>query len=418
MSWSKGLEAYRGDIERCVKCGACRAHCPVFGVEKQEGRVARGKIALADALLNGAVDLEASLLLDISQCLLCGSCYAQCPNNVPTEEIVAAVRREIARRQGLPAFVKGVAAILERQDMVDLVAKSSGLLSRLLFKKVPEESGLRLRFSLPAIHPDRTLPAVATTPFRQRCPELLTGENGKPVVLFFTGCGINYLYPQSGEALLKALKFMGVTVLVPRNQACCGLPAVSAGAADTVGNLAEKNMALFRRHRYDAIVTACASCHSALSRVYPKMDGRPDAVKGPIKDIFAFLVEQGLIETLAQLPKAHHPVRVTYHAPCHLRNFGKTTASRAILNALPQIELVEMESAGSCCGLGGSYSLYHYDTSRKIGAKKAQWIVRSGADLVATDCPGCIVQLQDSLNQAGGKQRAVHLLDLVAAALP
>ena len=107
MAKLKDLSELREQIELCVKCGGCRAHCPAFGADKQEGRVARGKIALADALLKEQVDLEERFLLDMSQCLLCGSCYSQCPNKVHTEEIVAATRREIAKRQGLSTFGKG-----------------------------------------------------------------------------------------------------------------------------------------------------------------------------------------------------------------------------------------------------------------------------------------------------------------------
>ena len=95
-----------------------------------------------------------------------------------------------------------------------------------------------------------------------------------------------------------------------------------------------------------------------------------------------------------------------------------TKEPRLILAALPQVEYVEMENAGTCCGLGGTYSVYHYGHSKKIGAKKAGHITASGAELVATDCPGCIMQLQDSINHAGGTQRAVHILELLAAALP
>jgi len=133
--------------------------------------------------------------------------------------------------------------------------------------------------------------------------------------------------------------------------------------------------------------------------------------------IFVFLTEHGLPEQLAALPKATQRVKVTYHDPCHLRTRGITREPRQILKSLPQVEFVEMEGAGTCCGLGGTYSVYHYDTSRKIGAKKAGWIAASGAKLVATDCPGCIMQLQDSINHAGGRQRAVHILELLAEAL-
>ncbi len=185
MAKLKKLEEYRAEIEQCVKCGGCRAHCPAFGAEKHEGRVARGKIALADALLKGDVDLEDQFLLDMSQCLLCGSCYSQCPNKVHTEDIVAATRREIAERKGLSTFGKGVSTVLKHQGLMNFLAKSGGTFSRLLFKKVPEQSGLRLRFPAPFISSDRTLPPITAKPFRERHPEVIPGEKGRPTVLFF-----------------------------------------------------------------------------------------------------------------------------------------------------------------------------------------------------------------------------------------
>ena len=140
--------------------------------------------------------------------------------------------------------------------------------------------------------------------------------------------------------------------------------------------------------------------------------------KTKVKDIFVFLVEMGLAEKLAELPKARQRTKVTYHDPCHLRNHGITKEPRTILKSLPQIEYVEMENAGTCCGLGGTYSVYHYATAKQIGAKKASGIAESGAELVATDCPGCIMQLQDSINHTNGPQKALHILDLLVQALP
>ena len=418
MAKLKSLADFQDEIDRCVKCGACRAHCPAFGAEKHEGRVARGKIALADSLLKGDVGLEEKFLLDMSQCLLCGSCYSQCPNKVHTEDIVAATRREIADRKGLSTFGKGVGTILKHQGVMNLLAKGAGAFSKLLFKQVPEQSGLRLRFPAPFITADRTLPPIAAKPFRERCEENIPGKTDMPTVLFFTGCGINYMYPDTGEALLKALNFIGVNVIVPKSQVCCGLPAVSAGAADTVESLAEENLSVFQRYQYDYIVTACASCHSGITQIYSGMGEEFGSYQDKVMDIFVFLVKFGFAEQLAALPKTETPIKVTYHDPCHLRNHGITKEPRAILKALPQVEYIEMEDAGSCCGLGGTYSVYHYDTSKKVGAKKAGNIAGSGASLVATDCPGCIMQLQDSINHAGEKQRAVHIIDLVAEALP
>jgi len=418
MAKSKQLEDFREEIAQCVKCGCCRAHCPAFGAVKHEGRVARGKIALADALLNSEVEMEDRFLLDMSQCLLCGSCYAQCPNKVPTGEIVAATRLKIAEQKGLSTFGKGVATVLKHQGLMDLGAKAGGKLSSLLFKKLPEDSGMQLRFPAPFISPERTLPPIASKPLRDRLPEFIAGEKDQPTVLFFTGCGINYMYPESGEAMIKALKYLGVNIIIPKDQNCCGLPAVSAGAAETVETLAEKNRKVFAKHNSDYIVTACASCNAGLGKIYPDMGQEFEEYKSKVKDIFDFLIDQGLAEKLNELPKSEQRTKVTYHDPCHLRTRGITKEPRAILKALPQVDYVEMENAGTCCGLGGTYSVYHYETAKVIGGKKAGFIKESGAELVATDCPGCIMQLQDSINHAGGKQRAVHILDLLGEALP
>ncbi|TLM64966.1 MAG: (Fe-S)-binding protein [Deltaproteobacteria bacterium] len=418
MAKLKDLEQLREEIEQCVKCGACRAHCPVFAVEHREGRVARGKIALSQAVLDGQVGLEKEVVENLSQCLLCGSCCAQCPNKVPTEEIVAAARRRIAEEQGLSSFGKGVAAVLGRPKLMNLLAKTGGALSALLFEKLPENSGLRLRFPAPYLEAGRTLPPLTGRPFRERVPEVIAGQPGQPTVAFFTGCGINYMYPAIGEAFVRALQFLGVTIIIPKDQGCCGLPAVSAGAGNTVEQLAGQNLAALTRRPVDYIVTACASCNAGLGKIYAEMGPEFAALAKKTKDVFVFLAEHGLPEKLAALPRAERRVRVTYHDPCHLRTRGITKEPRLILRSLPQVEFVEMEAAGTCCGLGGTYSVYHYENSKRIGAKKAGHIAASGAELVATDCPGCIMQLQDSVNHAGGKTRAVHILELLAAALP
>ncbi|HKI52185.1 MAG TPA: (Fe-S)-binding protein [Geothermobacteraceae bacterium] len=418
MSKLKNLEAFREEIEQCVKCGACRAHCPVFGAERREGRVARGKVALAGAVLDGQLDFDAKVMEDLSQCLLCGSCGAGCPNKVQTDEIVAAARRRIAEQKGLSTFGKGVAAVLGRPKLMNTLAKTGGKLSSLLFKRLPENSGLRLRFPAPYLDADRTLPPVTDRPFRERYPEIIPGVAGQPTVAFFTGCGINYMYPAIGEAFLRALNFLGVTVMIPKDQACCGLPAVSAGAGATVEQLAEQNLAALTRRPVDYILTACASCNAGLGKIYPDMGEAYAGLADKTQDVFVFLANHGLPEKLAALPKAEKRVRVTYHDPCHLRTRGITREPRAILKALPQVDYVEMPEAATCCGLGGTYSVYHYETSKKIAAKKAGHIASSGAELVATDCPGCIMQLQDGINHAGGQQRSLHILELLVQALP
>jgi glycolate oxidase iron-sulfur subunit len=114
------------------------------------------------------------------------------------------------------------------------------------------------------------------------------------------------------------------------------------------------------------------------------------------------------------LPKKGERLRVAYHDPCHLRTAGITKEPRALLRALPGIDYVEMEGADRCCGLGGTFSVYHWETSKKIGDRKAPGLEKSGAALLATACPGCMMQLQDTIVRAGLPVKVVHVLELIA----
>ncbi|MEE4165583.1 MAG: (Fe-S)-binding protein [Desulfocapsaceae bacterium] len=151
MDRNKHLKDFEGLIRECVKCGVCQAHCPTYLANRKEGSVARGKIALAAALLDGEAGLEERLQQDISMCLMCGSCVDKCPNKVPTNEIVGAIRREITGNQGLSLVGKGVSALLSRKRLMKALGKTGALFSPLMLKKVPESSGLRLRFPVPVM---------------------------------------------------------------------------------------------------------------------------------------------------------------------------------------------------------------------------------------------------------------------------
>ena len=272
-------------------------------------------------------------------------------------------------------------------------------------------------FPAPWISSDRTLPEVAAMPFRDRDPEFISGQADKPTITFFTGCMINFIYPQIGEALLKVFAFIGLNVHLPREQSCCGLPALACGDAATVEILAQRNLKELDIASSSAIVTACASCNVGLGKHCDDMGGEKN-IGRPVVDVFAFLEEQGLVEQLEKFPRRGDKKRVTYHDPCHLRNQKITHQPRALLQALPSVHLVEMSGADRCCGLGGTFSVNHYNTSKQIGRKKAAAIQESGADLVATACPGCMIQLQDSIYHASLKQKTIHVLELIARDLP
>ncbi len=412
MSTNKKLQDFEKEIQQCVKCGVCQAHCPAYREGRKEGDVARGKIALAASLLGGRVTLEERLMQDISMCLMCGSCVSKCPNKVPTPEIVGAIRREITEDKGLSFIGKSLSTVLRSRALMKALTRGGALLSPLVLKKVPRSSGLRLRFPAPLMK-ERTLPKLPFRNLFDRVPEFIQGDADKPVLGFFAGCSITYVYPQIGLSMIALLKKMGYSIHTPRAQKCCGIPALSSGAGNVVEELAEANIKAFGRYGEEQILTACASCNGGIGEYYGTMVGNDAGFTDKVVDFTVFLQQNGIIDELAAMERWSTPHKVTYHDPCHMKTQGITKEPRALLLALPNVDFVEMENASLCCGLGGTFSVYHYECSKAIGAQKIPGLRESGATLLATACPGCIIQLQDSINHAGLMVKAVHLLDLI-----
>jgi len=413
------LKRVEQELKKCVKCGACRANCPAFSAFQREPAVARGKVALAQHILKGDIGLDDQTYLNMSKCLLCGSCVEKCPNEVPTDEIVIAAREALAEQRGLTTFHQAVGRVIKNRRMMTFGAFAAGILGPLFFRKVPQTSGLRLRFPLPFIGNRRHIPALARKPFLDRHPEVIPGEPGKPRIVFFVGCMTNFVYTEIGEAALALFRHLGCTVIIPKDQQCCGLPGMSGGDLQTVRELAERNLAALEKHQADYVMTACATCGGALHKFYPAVVGRRNPeLAARLKAIAEKTVDAAqLLQQLGLHPEetgAGEALRVTYHDPCHLRTRAITRQPRELLTATPGVELAEMEGADRCCGLGGTFNVYHYGSSMAINEAKSRAIMASGASVVATGCPGCMMQLSDGLKQHGQQTRVMHTLELLA----
>jgi len=413
------LERVADQLRKCVKCGTCRVNCPAFSAFEREPATARGKIALAQHVIKGDIALDDGTYQAMSKCLLCGSCVDKCPNQVPTDEIVIAAREALAERRGLSTFHKAVGQVIKNRALMHLGAFAGKLLGPLFFRKIPETSGIRLRFPLPFLGGTRHIPELARKSFIENHDEIYEGRPGQPRIVFFVGCMTNFVYTSIGEATLALFKELGCTVIIPKNQQCCGLPAMSGGDLKTVRELAVKNLEALEAHQADYVMTACATCGGALHRLYPltigkkhpELKARLDALAEKTVDAAVLLQKLGLDPAATG---AGEELRVTYHDPCHHRTAGVAKQPRTLLKGAPGIELVEMEGADRCCGLGGTFNVYHYDRSLKINAGKTDAIVATGAQAVVTGCPGCIMQLSDGLKQAGNKTKVLHTVELLA----
>ena len=416
------LKRVENEMKKCVKCGACRANCPAFSTFQREPATARGKVALAQHIMKGDITLDDGTYAAMSKCLLCGSCVDKCPNQVPTDEIVIAAREALAQRRGLTTFHKAVGQVIKTRKLMNLGALAASVLGPIFFRKVPATSGLRLRFPMPFLGGSRHIPEIAKKPFMKRHPEVIVGEPGKPRIVFFVGCMTNFVYTEIGEATLALFRHLGCTVIIPKGQQCCGLPGMSGGDLDTVRELAEQNLQALEGHDADYIMTACATCGGALHKLYPLVIGkRNPELKQRLQALADKTVDAAvLLQKLGLKPEesgAAEELRITYHDPCHHRTAGIGKEPRALLKGTPGLDLVEMEGADRCCGLGGTFNVYHYEKSLDINAGKSAAIIATGADAVVTGCPGCIMQLSDGLKQAGDKTRVLHTVELLARKL-
>jgi len=416
------LKRVEDQLKKCVKCGACRTNCPAFATFQREPAVARGKVALAQHILEDDIELDDQTYQAMSKCLLCGSCVEKCPNDVPTDEIVIVARESLAKKRGLTTFHAAVGQVIKNRSRMKMGARMASLLGPLFFKKVPETSGLRLRFPVPFIGNKRFIPEIAKNSFIEQHPEVIPGEPGKPRIAFFVGCMTNFVYTDVGEAALTLFRRLGCTIIIPKGQQCCGLPGMSGGDIATVRELAERNLAEFEKYEVDYVMTACATCGGALHRLYPLVVGkRNPELRARLESLAKKTVDASqLLQQLGLDPSetgSGEALRVTYHDPCHLRTRGITKQPRELLKGTPGIELVEMEGADKCCGLGGTFNVYHYDSSMDINIVKSEAIVATGAQVVATGCPGCMMQLSDGLKQHGSTVEVMHTVQLLARGL-
>ena len=417
------LDPLREIADKCVRCGICQSVCPVFAEIQKESAVARGKVTLIRKLLSKETGYSPKLSTYLLQCLGCGACSENCPNGVRADELILAARALMVEKKGLSlpkrVFLRG---ILRSVYLLPLLLKTGSLLQSLLLKKIPRESGLHLRFSLPYLDKQRFIPATANPFFLERFSEEVRADNATGRIGLFAGCSINYLFPSVGESTVRLLTRNRTSVILPKDQACCGLPAYGSGDLETVKSLALRNVEAFDRKDLEQIMVPCGSCFYFLKEGYLKLfpdDERVRAFSRKIVEPSTYFLKQMDRSPIGNVPQDEHKkLRLTYHDPCHMRRGMKIYQEpRRLLQSSQEIEWVEMKQPNRCCGMAGSFNFVYYDLSRKILKRKLDDIEATGADCVATSCMGCLMQLKDGIHQRGMETRAVHLVEVLEKAL-
>jgi glycolate oxidase iron-sulfur subunit len=407
------LAQARSGLDACVHCGFCLQACPTYLALGDENDSPRGRLVLMRGLVEGTLAPDDPLVgTHIDQCLGCRACETACPSGVPYGQLLEATRATLAADRPIPLIARVILHVfatpwlLRPTLSLARLARATGLPS--LFARLPGRLGFAAAMLASTDPPLRAKPYTAVA----------AGPDRGPVTIL-DGCVMDGLLGPTNDATVRTLTVNGYRIVASESQGCCGALHAHAGDAATARTLAKRNIAAFERAGAAPIAVNAAGC-GAMIKEYghllhddPAWAARAAAVSARARDVSELLAAAGPVPGA---PLADLPGPVTYDAPCHLQHAQRITAPPlAVLAAIPGLPLVPLTDSDQCCGSAGIYNLVEPDISDAVLRPKLAAIAQSGAALVATGNPGCLMQIGAGLRHAGRAARSIHPIDLLDA---
>ncbi len=378
------LDKIKSIVGQCDRCGACTTVCPLYQTDTKEKAVARGKIAITRAYLEGGMDPENKEFKHVlDYCLLCKACTEVCPSKIMTDEAMIEIRQHLAETTGQSIWYKMIGFVMGNNFMLKL--SSIGMrIARAL--KLPNISGGQLPI-------DNSTKAYQKM---QTGPGILSGSERSSAELkeikkvgYFKGCAMKMFFPSASEDTIRLLRKQNLEVVIP-DANCCGIPHLAHGMQEKAMELAAKNIDKFSD--VELIITDCASCGSMLKEYTHRFKDNPELAQKAAA--FSKKVV-GLSEYLYQIgykPEKKLDVKVSYHDSCHLNRGQKIKKEpRELLKMATNY--VEIPHADRCCGGAGTFQYDFLAESQKVLQLKADSMKKTGARILVTECPSCMMQL-------------------------
>lgn len=418
------LEHERGGLDSCVHCGFCLPACPTYLALEDENDSPRGRLVLMGALLDGRVAPDdPDVARHLEQCLGCRGCETACPSGVPYGRLLEATRETLTVTRRLDWKARLVLGVFARERTLRFVlalarvARGLGL-ARLGAAVLPRVFAMPAAMLAATARPARwtrrrTAGATASAPSADTAA---TPSPARGTAALLTGCVMEGLFTNVNRATERVLEHNGFRMEHVPGQQCCGALHAHAGDADTARELARANIAAFEASGAEWIVLNSAGC-GAMCREYAHLlqhdtewAARATTFASRVRDVHELLAEAGPEPS----PAVDVPARVAWDAPCHLQHAQRVVAPPlAVLRAIGGAALVPLADSDQCCGSAGIFTLVQPKVSARVLDPKLRRIAESGADVVATANPGCLMQIGGGLLLAGSDVVARHPVELL-----
>jgi glycolate oxidase iron-sulfur subunit len=399
------------DLSQCVHCGLCLQNCPTYLLTGFEAESPRGRIHLIQALNEGRVEPNADYREHLELCLGCRNCESVCPSGVHFGRIMEAGRAQLYERASLSLAER----LFRRVAFKELLPHPARLRAMfgvlLMYQRTGIQRLVRASGLLPpAVRQAESLLPDLAAPFVPRW-EVYPAEGAvRHRVGLFTGCVMPLVYGPVHAATLRVLRHSGCEIHIPRQQVCCGALNVHGGEQNVARDLARQNVRAFLGRGLEAIVVNSAGCGATMKEYGELLPGVEAAEFGRLtRDVTEFLAS-------IELAPFRQPVRrtVTLQESCHLVHAQRIKdAPRQLLRSIPGLNLRDMAHPDLCCGSAGLYMLTQRKMSTRILDDKMRDVASTGAETIVTANPGCMMQLQHGVGQAGMQANVKHVVELL-----
>lgn len=424
----------RRDFSDCVHCGLCLNACPTYLEVGQEPDSPRGRIYLMKGLAEGRFETTPDVVRHLELCLGCRACETACPSGVHYGHLLETARSHLRDPHDGPRPLPLFQRVLIGRIMTDPT----------LFRLAIQATRLAERIGLAGVI-GLLMPRGFDAPAWAR--RMALGERAAPRTLYpaaeprhgrvalLSGCVMDGLFRHVNDTTARLLAHEGWEVHVPRAQVCCGALPAHAGLRERARELARGNLEAFGGSgggsdtAYDYIVTNAAGCGAQLKEYGALLSADVSAARREAAARVA-LRARDVSEVLAlhplRGPLKPRPVRAVYHDACHLAHGQRITAEpRALLAQVPGLILVPLPEGDLCCGSAGSYNITEAAMAGRLGRRKAERILDTGAELVVSGNAGCLMQIRAALDEAAAAlspprtpPQVRHLVEILGARPP